>query len=627
MQETQNPVQTLPDLSPTRHQVSSSILQKRLTKAMLTTVFYLRDYLIGRNCRFDPEDLSFLSSMHEAELACVATLTPPGDSGHRRLPLHQYPCNFTFDAFDACFSSTEKTGPPIQFFEPPTPNARHCRKARAHRDVSSATLRKRPKLFHFLNVPDVPATLSNQQSGKCKSIDILWISSEVFISTRSFSFHFGGGIHFLFGIKLTVRSRYRKGRTGPPLHLMFHYVPPSSKRQNIPLAKQRQEKRPSFQEIPFHFLCHLIKPLPYDFFSELELLSLARRPFSLTADVCSYFLSLAPDAFTEAAQEPIDSPSKLRNVIFRFNVEGLTSKHLQSIVSHEFRPYVQLRLDCLDRFYSPYVNAYPQGVEAVSASILNTLLSQCQCLRHLVVPPCCSSPQQSVENAGNSTFAENSSFKSLALELSQRDFNTAATKAILEGIRKNPKICTLEIRLANMASPVPSSGNNSELDRRSSMELSVHNFVDHLFSHVLFRHPSLKKVSIRIAQDNLAEAVIDDLQRLMDDVTDRIVPYMVGIGLHVLSFSAESTGQASRFTPNTSSWCNSIAPRLALNQYLSPARKLLSTAPRIACHAVSSVNLGALYRKNGFQPPPDTRAANATIVFDVIRHLGIYSKA
>jgi hypothetical protein len=237
-----------------------------------------------------------------------------------------------------------------------------------------------------------------------KSINVLWLSPTVFISSRLYEFP----LSFTYTIWLTPRHSSLLG--GLTLHVYFI--------DKIFPALLSQKGMPSSLKVVCQFLRHVTASLPLDYFYDIAL----EGPLDATAVHC--FLSIIPPKqellpqHLLPAQYDNRTKMRLRGKCTMSLLKGLEDmcvpKHVRVDLFH-----LEIPLDLLEN--------------------TNSILRNMQGIAHITIPQA-----MQVFNSKSSSFTANGSIQSVVI---WHCYNEIISTNLLHGIKKNPGMRSLAVHL------------------------------------------------------------------------------------------------------------------------------------------------------------------------------------
>jgi hypothetical protein len=405
-----------------------------------------------------------------------------------------------------------------------------------------------------------------------QKIDVLWLSSSVFISR--FSLQVGKVIR-----SPTVRSLVEynvsfKERDEPCQNISLDVT-------SLSLFTGAGRHEPS--SLPLQFFQHLTALLPSDYFKFLFLLKLLPRVCPM--DCTTRFLSIIPNHAV---------PTASRNSTVRVLIMNTVARdELQQILSHPFNPSVTLGFT-----YNPFD-------ESVSLTILNDLLKDSRYLRAVELPMGLVSSECWRDSCA--TLIDEIVFISPDLEI--HCSAGGMSPKWLQAIAK--KHSAREIRLT-FAGYQPYSS-------RDLLRPFIHPLMDD--------DTSLENLRLcfhyKNADNDFDEQDHEEIIRFVARCVAREMPACKSRNLCVLNVSTEYTSenkesrwQCNRMHNRIQWWDEAIVPPLVLNLH----RKRLTTPAGVAVLlAIRAVNQGIVHHKTTAYIPLDPSTANAGLIFRMVK--------
>jgi hypothetical protein len=257
---------------------------------MLKWTCRLRDALVNRRLLpRDAQERASLSKMREAEFV-------RGDGA--------FPNGFRWEEFEGCFSNKQSSFGLLAPAINPERRAANILYSRAIRRLAGKP------------VTDMQA----------KNIDVLWLSSTIFVS--SLSFDIGGDE---YGYQFRVASSYT---------VKFYDIDCEGRDVDYEvkaysLAEFEGDDNVAPSPLPLEFLCHLAALLPLENFWKIELSQYGRDDISV--DCLLQFIAIIPPDVPDAS----DSEFRLQLTILC----AISKEGLRQILSHQFHPAIQLAID------------------------------------------------------------------------------------------------------------------------------------------------------------------------------------------------------------------------------------------------------------------------------------------
>jgi hypothetical protein len=435
--------------------------------------------------------------------------------------------------------------------------------------------------------------------GKGRQVNILWISQQEFVSPIEILAAMDREYRDLWNFSIRiVENTHNKSIAYTNLWVYS-------------LATFEAFERPLQTTTPLHFLHHLLRTLPIDFFRCVEV-------------VCS-LPTIAPEQYSQLlAILPADSVPSNHNrdgTLTQFHLSGIyNSDQVQSIISHRYSPYVEV-------WFNKY-EKYPQVNMSISAVELNAALRELKHVYHIGAPKCLSS---SNEDDIQVSFATNAKFKSLSISICDP---VGLPVALFNGVKENRQIQRLTI--------------SYHLNTPPCVTLMT-SILETLFLSVLPGHASLTelrfKVSVWIKRDSLDD-VLAGTTRFVDELISDLAQSKAshdrfGIGrLAFLSFSFsitvyDSVGHGIVYKPKVEledGWDNFIAPSLHLNWFNNNQKQLWSRKRRhsdsnagLTTLLVRAINNETIHSKTTSQVLYNPETAHASVLFALLsKKLSVY---
>jgi hypothetical protein len=239
--------------------------------------------------------------------------------------------------------------------------------------------------------------------------------------------------------------------------------------------------------IHLHFLRHIIKPLPVNFWVEIEL---DEGKTYLSPQLCTLFLSVIPKTSVPSSEfttaEPTLGSDANRSTVYSKTTLWLVMKidkdKMEAIASQELNPHVRL---AFGKFRVPPptpvrgINILPWekiDKDTLPMHLLNELLRESKHIRHFCIPL----DLVAFESNDSVSFAMNPNFESLSMD---GVFQGNISSQLMKGIALNPSIKSLYVDF-RLVGRFPSNGPEWES-------------LTNLFTDVVAGHPSLSTLVLK----------------------------------------------------------------------------------------------------------------------------------
>jgi hypothetical protein len=401
---------------------------------------------------------------------------------------------------------------------------------------------------------------------------VLWVSNTTFLSLIEFrlctNFFFGGRPLFEY------RVSFSPG--------MGDYYAYSVSRFTVTTLEDGMAATSS--EIPLRFLHHVTAGLPTGFFSHLELTP--GEP-DFPPRLCSQFLSIIrPD-------ESNDECVPCTTVRFFTGLRaGYDEDQLVAILSHHYCAQVKLVLGAFR--------------EHVPLDRVNQLLCESQTLRHLRVP------ENLIEfDSSDLSFTSNPHFLSLEiLDISDGEISLK----LLDGLALNTGLNDVTLGFS--------------IPRDRPFHAPALDKLTHLFGHVLPKCSSLSSLTLDLYHaypTSYPRPLYEEIVRsIASSSPARIKDRFGSLSSIKVLFSYFAYGASGRrnllVLPPSETWDRLVSPSLLLTwcrkQRNGHSAKRLPLGLIVA--AMRQINQNVAYRKTSVVKPCDSRAANASAIYDTI---------
>jgi hypothetical protein len=419
-------------------------------------------------------------------------------------------------------------------------------------------------LMSIRSVAGQPVVLQQQD------IDVLWLSSSVFISR--FSLQVGKVIRTSSPTarRLVEYNVSFKERDEPCQNISLDVT-------SLSLFAGAGRHEPS--SLPLQFFQHLTALLPSDYFKFLFLLKLL--PQVCPMDCTTRFLSIIPNHAV---------PTASRNSTVRVLIMNtVTREELQQILSHQFNPSVELGFGD-----NPFD-------ESVSLTILNDLLKDAGYLRAIELPM--------------SLVSNECRRDSCSTRIDEIDFISPDLQIHCSAGRMSPKWLQAIAKKHSARKIRLTFGDYHPCCSRDKYRPFLHPLMDDdtLLEnlHLCFHYSKYGNDFFELEDEETFELVARSAASE--------IPACKSSNLCVLNLSIEYTGEndQSRWRCNRiQRWDAEIIPLLVLNVH----RKRLTTPTGVAVLlAIRAVNQGIVHHKTTAYIPLDPSTANAGLIFRMVK--------
>jgi hypothetical protein len=404
------------------------------------------------------------------------------------------------------------------------------------------------------------------------SIDILWLSPTVFISTHLYQFPSSVSSPLCM-IELISRD----SKTDAVIRV--YTVDTDGDNNNI--DNHPHHSTPALSVVCL-FLQRLLASVPIDYFAQIKLWQPPRAPLPPMAELRT-FLSIIPPNATHLHQTVVSVPMD-EITSFRLGGECDISvfKDLATMMMNH-----HVRLD----MWSLHLPC--QQLEEA-----NTILRDMQNIPHITVPMGLND-----FNSQDMSFTCNANLQSITVSLIDED---VISTTLLNGIKCNPQLVTFRLNMYG-----------------KNMQQNIQN----LCCYALDGNTSLSRLVVYIDYD---EDEDDDRESIDDSNNSRITVPFRPLDMLFTEVASCKNGWNMQCIHVTKAYGvlpasneiyeKSVAPILSLNRYLH--EKLQSESMSVAnlSQTIARVNNGELLRKVSNQPVNNTIPSNASVIYHLLRN-------
>jgi hypothetical protein len=429
------------------------------------------------------------------------------------------------------------------------------------------------------------------------SLDVLWLSPTVFISTHLYQFPSSISSFPLYTYTIQLISR----DSNADAVIQVYTVDADSDINN----NDNDDNHPHHSTPALHVVClflqRLLATVPVEYFAQINLWQQpSRAPLPSMAELRT-FLSVVPPSAARLGQPVL---SDRMDEITSFRVGGECDIFV-------FRDLANMTMN-----HNVRLDLWSVHIPREQLEEANTFLREMQNIPHITVPMGLND-----FNSQDKSFTSNNNLQSITVSLIDQD---VISTTMLKGIKNNPKIMTFRLNMY-----------------RKKMQQNI----QRLCCHALDGNTSLPRFFVYIDyydddEDDDRESIenANHSNNYNNNNNNRVTAPIHPIDMLITVLASCKNGWSMQYIhlsksngelpPLNNVWDQLVAPLLSLNRFHHDTSRSDSSMMSVAhlSQTISLINNGEILRKVSNQPAYNTKPSNASVIYNLLcNNVAVYT--